>query len=73
MKVTLICALFLSLVLCDVAPPQWPNRFQITFVESYSSTAVRVSGKYHYDHAKGFTRIDRINGKFDMVCGSITP
>ena len=66
-----------GLVICgavgQVSPPVWPERFHQTFVESYNSTHMHISAKYYYDSAKGYTRIDRLDGRFDMVCSSIMP
>ena len=70
-----IVVAFLALdLIASVEPPVWPSRFSQSFVESYpSATHIRVSGKYYYDSERGYTRVDRVDGKFDRVCGSITP
>ena len=71
-KVILILALAIQ-VLSQVEPPVWPSHFSQSFVESYGFAPMHVSGKYYYDSEKGYTRIDRLDGKFDLVCASITP
>ena len=69
----LICSLLLSAVISQVTPPTWPNRFHQSFVEAYNTTHIHISGKYYYDSDRGYSRVDRIDGRFDAVCGSITP
>lgn len=52
-------------------PPTWPVRFQQDFVESYSSTQYHDVGKLWYDSERVMSRLDRSNGRYDPVCGSI--
>lgn len=71
MKIILLLSL-LSILVFTQTPPVWPVRFQQDFVESFTKTQFRDAGKFWFDSARGAQRMDRGNGKYNDICGSIS-
>lgn len=69
----LIAAILVATVLTQVDPPVWPEVFHQSFVESYHTTHMRVSGRFYFDSKRDMMRVDRLDGVHDMICGSILP
>lgn len=68
-----IIGLFAVLVSTQVPPPVWPEVFTQSFVESYTTSRMHVSGKVHYDSKRGAERVDRTDGQHEILCGSVLP
>jgi hypothetical protein len=49
MKSIAIVGLLAALGTTQVTPPLWPEVFSQSFVESYQTTHMHVTGKVHYD------------------------
>lgn len=69
----LIAAVLVATTLSQVPPPVWPEVFHQSFVESYNASRFRTSGRFYFDSKRDMTRIDRVDGQHNMVCGSILP
>lgn len=52
MKSIAIAGLLATLGATQVAPPVWPEVFSQSFVGSYETTHLHVTGKLHYDTKK---------------------
>lgn len=68
-----IYALVTGVALSQVPPPVWPETFSQSFVESYTTTHMHISGKVHYDYKNGAERVDRTDGQHEILCGSVLP
>lgn len=66
-------ALLLAFATSQVDPPTWPDHFTQVFVETYDTTKIHISGQLHYDSTRKMSRVDRVDGKHDAICGSIQP
>ena len=69
---SLLILLVVFVIVCCQTPPTWPVRFQQDFVESYSTSQMHTAGKLWFDSERGMERMDRNNGRFDPICGSIS-
>lgn len=69
----LLSALLATAVICAVTPPLWAETFHQDFAESYEASRFHTTGKVYYDAKRGFERVDRNNGQFETLCGSIVP
>ena len=58
---------------CDPSPPVWPERFTESFLEYFDRATEPVVGMYYYDSVRNYTRVDRSDGRWDRICGSIIP
>ena len=68
-----IAAVIFAGVMAQVTPPVWPEVFHESFVESYPNSTHRISGRFYYDAKRDMMRVDRSDGQFDFICGSILP
>lgn len=63
----------IALAVSQIDPPVWPETFTQSFVESYAFTHLHVTGKIHYDAKRDAERIDRNDGQYEILCGSVLP
>lgn len=70
---SLIVALFITLAAAQVTPPMWAEVFYQSFVESYETTHMHVTGKIHFDSKRDMEKIDRTDGQYETLCGSVLP
>ena len=47
--------------------------FYQSFVESYETTHMHVTGKLHFDSKRDMEKIDRTDGQYETLCGSVLP
>jgi hypothetical protein len=73
MKSIAIAGLLATLGVAQVTPPVWPEVFSQSFVGSYETTHLHVTGKLHYDTKKDMQRVDLTDGQHDIICGSVLP
>ena len=73
MKKTICCLLLFAAAFGQVDPPAWPNHFSEAFVESYNYTDKKISSKMYYDYERNMLRVDRSDGEFEAMCGSVMP
>lgn len=54
--------------------PVWAPYFDQQFVEGYSNAgSFRTLGTYWYDAQRNFSKVERLNGMHDPICGSVLP
>lgn len=72
-----IIILFVALlgIITTVNPPIYDYPFSIFFDETFikDSTAYKVNGQTFYDPRNNRQRVDRTNGRYDTICGTILP
>lgn len=73
MRILLLLALVT--VLLAVNPPLYDYAYHITFDEAFTinKTVYRVNGQTFYDPKNNRERVDRVNGRYDLFCGTVIP
>jgi hypothetical protein len=69
----IIGVLFLISVYSQVTPPVWPEVFHQSYVESYKDSTHRITGKFWFDSKRAMMRVDKQDGQYDAICGSVLP
>lgn len=69
----LFTSLFTLQVLAQVSPPVWAPTFSEKFVESYTYYSGKIMGSVFYDSTKDVERVDRADGRYEVLCGSVLP
>ena len=73
----LILLIFAISSLCvAVSPPTYDYSFHINFDETViapNRTQYKVNGQTFYDPKSNRQRVDRVNGRYDLFCGSVLP
>ena len=71
----LLLVLALTMGALALDPPSFNYAFRVNFDEGWivNKTNFRVNGQFQYDPANNRERIDRTNGRYDIICGTITP
>jgi hypothetical protein len=67
--------LALAATFLAVSPPNYDYGYHITFDEAVivNKTTYRVNGQTFYDPKNNRQRVDRINGRYDLFCGTVIP
>lgn len=65
----------LVLVVVTVTPPNYNYSYHITYDETFiiNKTNYKVNGQKYYDPNNNRERVDRVNGRYNLFCGSVLP
>lgn len=55
------------------SPPILPQHFTQKFVEGYHSIKFYTTGQVWYDWTQQAERLDRTDGRYEILCGSVMP
>lgn len=69
---TVACLLFLA---SCIDPPVLHESFQEAFDETYiqNGSTYKVNGQWYYDAKNNRERTDRVNGRYNLFCGTVLP
>lgn len=67
--------LLLGISSLAIEPPVYNFSYHVTFDEIFvvNKTNYEVNGQTFYDPINNRERVDRVNGRYDIFCGSILP
>lgn len=70
-----LLAIFTQIALSDPKPPVWSPSFYIAYDETFvkDSKSYTFNGQIYYDANNNRQRADKVDGKYDGICGSVLP
>jgi hypothetical protein len=71
----ILLLLALAVAFLAASPPNYNYAYHIAFDEAFTvnKTVYRVNGQTFYDPANNRERVDRVNGRYDIFCGTVLP
>ena len=72
-KILVTFVLVMAVLALD--PPTYNYAFKINFDETFiiNKAQYKVNGQFIYDPVNNRERVDRTNGRYDIVCGTVLP
>ena len=71
-----LLSLALTVSSLALSPPIYDYAFHVNFDETVvapNKTQYKVNGQTFYDPKNNKQRVDRVNGRYDIFCGSVLP
>jgi hypothetical protein len=65
----------MAIAVLAIEPPQLDDSFHVNFDETFiqNGSSFKINGQWFYDFKNNRERTDRINGKYDIFCGTVLP